>query len=292
MTRHRVTIAACAPASYGFVAPAHEDVTVRMIEGQETDPAAVRDHVERFLDHHERMLRRAAGAGANLAILPEDVLRLGGMIRRHRQEPGCRTAVAAAYDRCVERIGTVCRQTGMFVVAGTATVRNDRFLNTAVMIDPAGAVIATYDKTHLPKPEQDTYAPGDSLSPVDTPLGRIGLLICWDIVYPEPFAVLALQGADLVVQPTFGHWDDADDITARCRARDWSVPLAIGMWGGCAGIIDAEGNYAARTGRVGDSLAVASLDLDAPRKWLFMNDTRREKTALRRPDLYGPLASR
>ena len=59
------------------------------------------------------------------------------------------------------------------------------------------------------------------------------------------------------------------------------------MWGGCAGIVDAEGNYAARTGRVGDSLAVATLDLAAPRKWLWMKDTRKEKRLLRRPDLYG-----
>ncbi|OPZ26721.1 MAG: N-carbamoyl-D-amino acid hydrolase [Lentisphaerae bacterium ADurb.BinA184] len=286
----RLTLAACAPASYGFVAPADAPATERMIAGKETDPGAIRAHVGRLLDHHERMLGRAGAAGAQLAVLPEDILRLGGMIREHRGQAFCRAAVEAAYETSLQRLGAVCRRFGMHAAAGVATCRDGRYYNTAVLLDAAGKLVASYDKTHLPAPEKGTYDAGTALPVFDTALGRIGMLICWDIVFPEPYAVLALGGAELILQPTFGHWEESDDLTARCRARDWSVPLAIGMWGGCAGILDAEGNYAARTGRVGDSLAVATLDLATPRKWLWMNDVRTEKRPLRSPQLYGPVA--
>ncbi len=285
-TGRRLTVAACAPASFGFVAPEQVAATERMVAGQETDPAAIEAHAERFLDHHGRLLERAAGAGAQLAVLPEDILRLGELIRKHRSEAFCRAAVEAAQTRTAERIGTVCRRFGMAVAFGTATCRGGSFFNTAVLLDGGGQVVASYDKTHLPKPEREIYRAGDALPVFDTPVGRIGMLICWDIAFPETYAALALQGAELIVQPTFGHWEEADDIVARCRARDWSVPLAIGMWGGCAGIVDAEGNYLAHSGRTGDSLAVATLDLGTPRKWLWMTDARTEKLQDRRPELY------
>ena len=81
--------------------------------------------------------------------------------------------------------------------------------------------------THLDLPVFDTY------------LGRVGMLICWDIVFPEPFAVLARKGADIIFEPTYGHWSEGDDVTARSRAQDWAVPLVVGMWNGCGVIIDA-----------------------------------------------------
>jgi len=198
--------------------------------------------------------------------------------------------VEDAFARYCERIGEVCREHGMFVVGGTLTHRRGRYYNTAVMQDPEGRVIASYDKTHLPPAEARCIAPGADLPVFDTPIGKIGLLICWDIVFPEPFAVLALKGAQIVFQPTFGHWHESDDVTARSRAMDWSVPVAVSMWGGCACIIDAAGNFAARTGRVGDSIALAPLDLAASRKWLFFKDTRREKPLMRRTELYRVLA--
>lgn len=284
-----VVIAACAPASYGFVAREDESDTVRMIEGRETNPAAIRAHVERFLDHHERMLCRAGDAGAQLAVLPEDILRLGGLVREHRARSFCRGAVEDAYKRCIVRMGALCRRFRMHVVAGLVTTRDRSFFNTATMLGPDGVVVAAYDKTHIPQPEEGTYTAGDELPVFDTPLGRIGLLVCWDIVFPEPYAVLALKGAELIVQPTFGHDGEADDLTARSRARDWSVPLAISMWGGRAAVIDAAGNFAAATGPVADTLAVATLDLAAPRKWLWMNDVRTQKLRFRRPALYEPI---
>lgn len=286
MNTRPVKIAVCAPASYGFVAREDEAATVRMIKGRETSLPAIRAHVDRILAHHLRLLSRAGTAGARLAVLPEDILRLGGLIREQGRKAFCSRAVAEAYAVLMDRIGALCRSHGMHVVAGTATLRGSRYYNTALLIGADGRLIGAYNKTHIPRSERGVFTPGDALPVFDTTLGRIGMLICWDILFPETFGALAAQGAEFIVQPTFGHSEEADDIRARCRALDSSVPLAIAMWDGPSGIVDAAGNYVARTGHRRDAVAVATLDLAAPRKWLWMNNVREELAVQRQPELY------
>ena len=293
MKKRTLRIAACAPATYGFVPPEAVKATERMIKGFETDPRRIGEHVERMLDHHIRLLRRAGRRKPDVAMIPEDCLRLGALISRHRRERFCANAVGEAYGRYLQRIGDACRRYRMYVVGGTMTCRKGRFYNTAVMQDPAGKVIAMYDKTHLPRNgEHRSFTPGADLPVFDTPVGRVGFLICWDIIFPEAFAVLALKGAEIVFQPTFGHWEEWSDVTARSRCHDWSVPMAVSMWGGCACIIDHEGKVAAHTGRVPDSLAVASVAIGAPRRFIYLKDARRDKLPERRPELYGVLTRR
>jgi predicted amidohydrolase len=292
MNENPLIIAACAPATCGFVPKADERVTERIIDGRVTNVRLLAAHVERLLDHHVRLIERAGRADANLVVIPEDCLRLGALVSRHRGEAGCAAAIDAAFARYDQRMGDLCRRFQMCIVGGTVTRRGRRFANTAVMHDDKGRIIARYDKTHLPDQERGVYTPGGELPVFETPLGRIGLLICWDIVFPEPYAMLALQGAELIVQPTFGHDGERADITARSRVQDWSVPLAISMWGGSSGIIDAAGNYVARTGYRANRIAVGTLDLKAPRSWLFLKDMRREMPMRRRPELYGRVAAR
>lgn len=293
MRKRVLRVAACAPASHGFVAPEFVRVTERVIQGRETDPRRIAEHTERMLDHHIRILSRAGRKKPDVAMIPEDSLRLAMLISRHRRERFCAKAVAEAYGRYLERIGEVCRTYRMYVVGGTMTCRNGRFYNTAVMQDPAGKVVAMYDKTHLPRNgEAQSLTPGDDLPVFDTPIGKVGFLICWDIIFPETYAALALKGAEIVFQPTFGHWEEWSDMTARSRCHDWSVPMAVSMWGGCSCIIDHEGRIAAHTGRVPDSLAVADVAVGAARRFIYLKDTRRDKPAERRPELYGVLTAR
>ncbi len=283
-----ITIAACAPATQGFVDEAAVPATERVINGEETDPGCIREHVERMLAHHLGLLHSAAQHRPEVAVIPEDCLRLGALISRHGGEAFCREAIAEAYAGYLERIGEVCRQYGIYVVGGTATCRDERYYNTALMQDPEGRVIAAYGNTHLPRNgEYGVYTPGDSLPVFETALGKVGLLICWDIVFPETFATLALKGADIVFQPTFGHWEEWSDLTARSRCHDWGVPLVVSMWGGCACIVDGEGHIVAHTGHAPNTVAVARLELGAPRKFIYMEDMRREKARERRTELFS-----
>jgi len=282
-----ITIAACAPATYGFVEEADVAATERMIAGDETDPRRIQEHVDRILAHHLRLLQTAALRKPEVVVIPEDSLRLSMLIYKHDRESICIHAINEAYDRYLERIGEACRQYGIFIVGGTYTCRDGRFYNTAVMQNPTGQVIAAYDKTHLPRNgEYQHVTPGEDLPVFETAIGKVGLLICWDIIFPETFATLALKGAEIIFQPTFGHWEEWSDITARSRCHDWSVPLVVSMWGGCACIVDHEGHIAAHSGRVPNSVAQASLKLGAPREFVYLKDARLEKPIERRPELY------
>jgi predicted amidohydrolase len=286
-----IRIAACAPASFGYVQEKDETATVRMIKGLETDPSSIRAHVDRLLDHQLRNLEKAARHAPALAVIPEDCLRLAMLICRHGGQAWCERAIDEARERYLERIGQFCRQNACYVAGGTLTCRRGRYYNTALLQDPEGKVIASYDKTHLPRTpensESDFLTPGDELPVFDTPLGKIGFLICWDILFPETFEVLALKGAELIIHPTFGHEGEWSDTLVRCRCRDWSVPLAVSMWGRNACIVDAEGHFAAHTGNVPDAVAAAALTLGAPRRFLHLSDAARQLREERRPLLYG-----
>ena len=290
--REPIMMAACAPRSIRIGGPSTYPATKRMLAGRLREPKQIALHVKRFCAHHVGMLRRAGAAGADVAVIPEDSLRLVPMVAAQWRTVRCRDAVRDAYDHYLAEVGAVCREYDMFVVGGVITTRRRRYYNTAVMLDPARRPTASYAKTHLPAHEPLCLTPGRELPVFDTPLGRVGMLICWDIVFPEPFSVLALKGAQIIFEPTFGHWRESDDMTARSRVFDWRVPLVVSMWGGCAGIIGADGEYLARTGRVGDSMAVAPVDLHAKQAWTKFTDTRIQKPRDRRPDLYGELVKR
>ncbi len=291
--RRLLAIAACAPSSCGFAPPSESRLVEMVSKGRECDPVGVLRHVDILIEHQIGILERAAGAEVQVAVIPEDATRLGEYIRKRRCRPSCADVVGKAYERFIARIGALCRRRGIFVVGGVATTRGGRFYNTAVMLDPTGRVVASYDKTHLPRAgEHKTYDAGETLGVFDTAIGRVGFLICWDILFPEAFGELALAGAEIVFQPTFGHWEEWNDAMARVRAMDWSVPLVVSMWGGCACIIDAEGTIVARTGHAPDSLAVATLDLAKARKFQYFKiDARLEKMGERRPEIYRHLAA-
>jgi N-carbamoylputrescine amidase len=93
-------------------------------------------------------------------------------------------------------------QHGVYIVAGIAENDGDRLFNSAVLLGPDG-LIGTFRKAHLWNEENLWFEPGNGGFPVfDTPLGRIGVAICYDGWFPETFRLLALQGADIVCVPT------------------------------------------------------------------------------------------
>jgi predicted amidohydrolase len=88
----------------------------------------------------------------------------------------------------------------------------DKVYNTAVLVSPKGTIIGTYRKTHLTLPELDQgVTPGDEFPVFDTPLGKIGILVCWDAWFPASAQALARRGAEIICFPLAGdqyerHW--------------------------------------------------------------------------------------
>ena len=151
------------------------------------------------LAHGLEMIDQAAEVGANLVVLPE--LCSSGYVFNTREEakilaeeipggPACRAwADAAARHR-------------MHIVAGIAEREGRALYNSAVVVGPQG-VIGTYRKNHLWAAENLFFEPGNLGVPVfHTDIGRIAVVVCYDIWFPEVFRLAAMQGADILCVPT------------------------------------------------------------------------------------------
>ncbi len=108
---------------------------------------------------------------------------------------------------------------GRSVLVGALQREDDRVYNVATLFLPDGSR-HDYRKTHLPFMGADRFcAPGDRLKPIDTPWGRLGILVCYDLRFPEAARTLALRGADLILVPT--NWPEGAVVSAEhvCIAR-------------------------------------------------------------------------
>lgn len=146
-----------------------------------------------------KKIDEAAELGAELIVLPE--LTNSGYVFRSRVE-----AFAAAEPipngPSVQAWCECALRHGIYIVAGIAERDGKRLFNSAVLLGPEG-LIGTFRKAHLWNEENLWFEPGNAGFPVfDTPLGRIGVAICYDGWFPETFRLLALQGADIVCVPT------------------------------------------------------------------------------------------
>ncbi len=145
------------------------------------------------------MTRTAAGEGAELIVFPECAL--SGYMFNSRKEalPYAETVPGPA----TERLAALCLELSVHVVIGMLEVDGDRCFNVAVLVGPQG-LVGEYRKTHLPFLGVDRFLDhGDKPFQVyRTPIGNIGMHICYDCNFPETARVMTLQGADILALPT------------------------------------------------------------------------------------------
>ncbi|KQM17989.1 nitrilase [Sphingomonas sp. Leaf24] len=152
-------------------------------------------------------IERAAAGGAAMLFTPE----MSGLIDRDRDRAAASIATEDA-DPVLRAVRTAAAQAGIWVHLGSLAIRlaDGRLANRGYMIDPAGAIRARYDKLHLfdvtlptgeSWRESASYAPGDSASVVATPVGQVGLAICYDLRFADLFRALADAGATLLSVP-------------------------------------------------------------------------------------------
>ena len=97
--------------------------------------------------------------------------------------------------------------------------------NTAVVLDRDGSIAGRYRKMHIPDDpgyyEKFYFTPGDlGFTPIDTSIGRLGVLVCWDQWYPEAARLMAMAGAEILLYPTAIGWDPGDEGDEQQRQRD------------------------------------------------------------------------
>lgn len=173
------------------------------------------------------LISQAAENGADLVVLPE-LFSTG----YHLDTIGPHIVkLAEPIDGpTVRALQQAARQAGCYVIAPIALIRDVGGVpyNSAVLIDREGAVVGSYDKVHLWALERFYFRAGASYPVFDTDFGRIGIMVCYDMGFPEAARSLALQGADLIVCPSAWCVEDMDvwEINAPARALENTVFLA------------------------------------------------------------------
>lgn len=165
------------------------------------------------LDAIEARLRTAHENGAQLIVLPE--LADSGYVFDSAEELAD-LAQPIPEGRSARRLIALASELGVYIVSGLAEAAGDRFYNSAMLCGPDG-YIGTYRKMHLWYRENLFFHKGDLGLPVfDTPLGRIGIAICYDGWFPETFRQLAIKGAEVVCVPT--NWVPMPDQDPQAEA--------------------------------------------------------------------------
>ncbi len=168
-------------------------------------------------------IRAAATKGARLVLLPE----------LHTGVYFCQTEDVRRFDQAeavpgptTEQLGGLAAELGVVIVASLFERRAPGlYHNTAVVLDRNGRVAGKYRKMHIPDDpgyyEKFYFTPGDlGFTPIDTSLGRLGVLVCWDQWYPEAARLMALRGAELLLYPTAIGWNPTDEKDEQVRQRE------------------------------------------------------------------------
>jgi len=255
------------------------------------------------------MIRQGAAQGAELFILQE----------LHTGLYFCQREDTAAFDLAepvpgpsTGIFGALAKELGIVIVASLFERRAPGLChNTAVVLERDGSIAGKYRKMHIPDDpgfhEKFYFTPGDlGFKPIETSVGRLGVLVCWDQWYPEAARLMALAGADILIYPTAIGWDPADAEDEQQRQLDaWitiqrshavanGLPVlavnrtgheadptglgsGINFWGNSIAA-GCQGELLWRSPAAAEEVAMVSLDLqrcDSVRRiWPFLRDRR------------------
>lgn len=264
-------------------------------------------------------IREAAAKGAKLVLLQE----------LHCALYFCQVEDTACFDLSepipgpsTSQLGEVAKELGVVIVASLFERRAPGvYHNTAVVLEKDGSIAGKYRKMHIPDDpafyEKFYFTPGDlGFNPIETSVGKLGVLVCWDQWYPEAARLMALAGADLLIYPTAIGWDPRDTAEEKARQLEaWitiqrshaianGIPVVsvnrvgfeksadqaaagIQFWGNSF-VAGCQGEFIAKAGPDKEEVLVVDLDLGrcegVRRIWPFLRD--------RRIDAYGDLLKR
>ncbi len=264
-------------------------------------------------------IRQASALGAKLVVLQE----------LHAGVYFCQTEDTARFDMAEpipgpisDNLGDVAKELGVVLVSSLFERRAPGlYHNTAVVFEKDGTIAGTYRKMHIPDDpafyEKFYFTPGDlGFTPIDTSVGKLGVLVCWDQWYPEAARLMAMAGAEILIYPTAIGWDPADPDEEKIRQKEaWitiqrshavanGIPVVsvnrvgfepdpagtgngITFWGGSF-VAGCQGEFLAQAADDREEVLVVEIDRrrseSVRRIWPFLRD--------RRIDAYGDLLKR
>ncbi len=190
---------------------------------QQHNTADRKDNIQRLSDK----VRKLASQGAELIVLQE----------LHNSLYFCQVENVDSFELAepipgpsTEHFRTLAKECGVVIVTSLFERRAaGLYHNTAVVIDSNGIIAGKYRKMHIPDDpayyEKFYFTPGDiGFQPIDTSVGRLGVMVCWDQWYPEGARLMALQGADLLIYPTAIGYESSDSKEEQERQREaWTT---------------------------------------------------------------------
>ena len=276
----------------------------------------IQQHNTADIDQNKKRLadkcRQLAEKGARLIVLQE----------LHNSLYFCQTENVDLFDLAetipgpsTEFFGQLARELGVVIVTSLFEKRAaGLYHNTAVVMESDGSIAGKYRKMHIPDDpayyEKFYFTPGDlGFHPIDTSVGRLGVLVCWDQWYPEAARLMALQGAEMLIYPTAIGYESSDTKEEQERQREaWTTvqrghAVANGLsvitvnrvgfepdpshqtggiqfWGSSF-VAGPQGELVFRAGNDDECEQVVEIDLDRSeqvrRWWPFLRDRRIDK---------------
>jgi len=224
-----------------------------------------------------RLLDEASKAGAQIFITPEGWLD-GYAAAAKESTPEKLRGVAQEVKQSdyLQRVAAEAKQRSMFICFGFTSLENGSIYNAAGLWAPDGGLVGVYHKTHLQSHDLQ-FSPGESLPVWPTPWGPIGIMICADRRWPETARVLRLQGAKLILNPSYGMHHEANEWWMRTRGYENQCFIAF-VHPNVAFVVEPEGNLVAKRDDDSPGVLICDVDLTHARDDNHISD--------RRPELY------
>ena len=216
------------------------------------------------LDQFATWIDEAGRNEADIICLPEAITLIGrgaDYLANTEPIPGPST----------EFLGKVAKRNNAYLVAGLLERDGKAAYNTSVLIGRDGKLIGKYRKVCLPTSEYNGgLAAGGEYPVFDTDFGRIGMMICWDVSYPEVSRELAAAGAEMILMPIWG----GNETLCRARAIENQIPLVISSYDLKSAIYDQAGEAKAQAKDKTSCVVYADFNLAEPMNWKWTGNWR------------------
>jgi predicted amidohydrolase len=253
--------------------PAPRPVKIATVFHRPSGNTSAQQNVEEFC----RWIDRAARSGPDVIVLPEGMTMVGTGL-------SCADVAEPIPGPTSARIGEMARTHHCYIVACYNEREGKLVYNTAILVDRTGRLVGKSRKLYLPRDEvTDGVTPGRESPVFDTDFGKVGLMICWDVQYPEPAQRLALQGAEIIFLPIWG----GNEQLVKARAIEDQVYVVTCGYDIPSMIVDLNGKVLASAplGNGEGDVAIAEVDLSQRNVDWWQGDLRATFLREHRDDL-------
>lgn len=161
------------------------------------------------------------------------------------------------------RVSSWAKNSNCWLIYGCARVVDDGVYNSALIYNRTGDLFGIYDKVHVDDPGEEDFLSGKSLTSFESDFGRFGVMICADRRWPETVRTLALHGARIIFNPSFGFCGDLNTCMMRTRSFENGLPIAFTHPNESL-ITDALGEIVSQSTSTESTYSVTEVDLDVP----------------------------